>query len=158
MQPTQPFWMGQQFPNNDSWEVVQGDALAYYIQMFCDCPTVVDITGYQFQFEVKESMDPDDPNELLEVLWTSMRGECGITALIVIPKLTAALPDGRYAFDLKARSPSGIVSTLKRGDIAVLPSVNLELSLGLEVPPIPGSQPPPAQPPTGYYYGYTQGF
>jgi hypothetical protein len=149
-QPIRPFWMGQ-FPNT-YWEVVQGDCMAYYIEMFCDCPTVVDITGYQFQFEVKESMDPQ-ADELLEVLWTSLRGECGITALIVIPKLTAALPDGRYAMELRARSPSGLVTTLERGDFGVLPAVNLELSAGLEVPPVSKSI---TQYITGY--SYTQGF
>jgi hypothetical protein len=138
------------FAGNESWEVIQGDTLAYYIYMFCDCPTPVDISGYQFDFQVKESMDPDDPNVMCEVLWTEERGACGITALIVLPNLTAAMPDGRYAFDLKSRSPSGLVGTLRRGELNVLPSTNLDLSLGLEVPPAPW-QPPPM-------YPYTQGF
>ena len=147
---TRPHWMGS-FPNT-TWEVIQGDALCYYIEMFCDCPTPVDISGYQFDFQVKESMDPFDPNILCEVLWTTKGGECGVTALIVVPKLTATIPDGLYAFDLKYRTPSGMVQTLQRGELNVLPSTNLDLSLGKEVPPV-GSAPPPAQPaPPGYGY------
>jgi hypothetical protein len=144
MQPQVPFWMGQQYLYNEVWEVVQGDALAAYIEMFCDCPTPVDISGWQFMFTVKESLDPDDPNVLCAVLWTSKGGECGMTALIVVPKLTAALPDGRYAFDLKYRTPSQLVGTIRRGELDVLPTANLELSFNQEVPPAGGGSIGPA--------------
>jgi hypothetical protein len=133
-----PFWQGN-FQNNVLWEVIQGDAMAYYIELFCECPTPVNINGWQFMFEVKESLDPEDPNVLLAVLWTCMGGECGLTALIVIPKLTALLPDGRYAFDLKYRTPSGLVTTVARGQLNVLPTTTLELSFGQEVPPATSS-------------------
>jgi hypothetical protein len=127
--------MGEQYPYNEVWEVVQGDAIGAYIQMFCDCPTPVNISGWQFMFTVKESLDPNDPNVLCAVLWTCKGGECGLTALIVIPKLTANLPDGRYAFDLKYRTPSQLVGTVRRGELNVLPTAELELSYNQEVPP-----------------------
>jgi hypothetical protein len=152
MIPQQPFWMGQQQKYNDCWEVIQGDALAYYLEMFCDCPNVIDITGYQFVFQIKDSLDPDDPNVLCEVLWTAQGSWCGITALIVLPKLTATIPDGRYAFDCKYRTPSGLVGTVRRGTINVLPSSNLDFSLNKEVPPI-GWTPPISEPPHPYYNG-----
>lgn len=141
MQPQVPFWFGEQYPYNEVWEVIQGDALAAYIEMFCDCPTPVDVTGWQFMFEVKESLDPSDPNILCAVLWTARGGECGTTALIVIPKLTANIPDGRYAFDLKYRTPSQLVGTIRRGELNVLPTTNLELSYNQEVPPAGGGYP-----------------
>ena len=75
---------------------------------------------------------------LLSVLWTAKGGECGVTALIVTPKLTAVLPDGRYMFDFKYRTPSALVSTIARGELNVLPTNNLELSYNQEVPPIGG--------------------
>jgi hypothetical protein len=155
--------MGEQYLYNESWEVVQGDALAAYIEMFCDCPTPVDISGWQFLFEVKESLDPDDPNILAAVLWTAKGGECGMTALIVIPKLTAAIPDGRYAFDLKYRTPSQLVGTIRRGELNVLPTTNLELSYNQEVPPAGGGSPGPVTlqrlpVPSFTYPGLTQGY
>jgi hypothetical protein len=151
MQPQIPFWFGEQYPYNETWECVQGDAFAAYIEMFCDCPTPVNITGWQFMFQVKESLDPDDPNLLGAVLWTAKGGECGITALIVVPAVTALIPDGRYAFDLKCRSPSQLVGTIRRGELNVLPTTSLELSLNQEVPPVGGGY--PALPPQGSYPG-----
>src|SRR5215475_13287933 len=117
VQPTRPFWQGG-FPNS-AWELIQGDALAFYIEMFCDCPNPVDITGWQFMFTVKESLDPTDPNNLCSVLWTETKGACGVTALIVIPKLTATIPERVYAFDLKYRTPSNLVQTIERGTLTV---------------------------------------
>lgn len=142
--------MGQQYPYNEEWECVQGDAMAFYIEMFCDCPTAVDISGWQFMFEVKEGLDPNDPNILAAVLWTAKGGECGVTALIVIPAVTALIPDGRYAFDLKYRTPSQLVGTIRRGELNVLPTTNLELSLNQEVPPIGGGA--DSLPPSGGSY------
>lgn len=159
MFPTRPFWMGE-FPNS-RMEVIQGDSLAYYIQMFCDCPSPVNISGWQFDWEVKDSMDPQDPNVVAEVLWTCLNGQCGLTALIVIPAVTAEIPDGIYAWDLKYRTPSGLVKTLQRGQLDVLPSVCLDFSLGQEVPPANMRTPPPAAlPPQGgyYYYPYAKGY
>lgn len=138
MQPNIPFWMGEQYPYNEDWEVIQGDALACYIEMFCDCPTPVNVSGWQFMFTVKESLDPTDPGNLCSVLWTAKGGECGVTALIVIPKLTANIPDGRYMYDLKYRTPSQLVGTIRRGWLNVLPAAELELSYNQEVPPIGG--------------------
>ena len=160
MIPTRPFWMGESLSElNETWEVIQGDALTYYIEMFCDCPMVVNINGYQFAFTVKSSMDPDDPDVLCEVLWTCFGGECGVTALIVIPKLTATLPDGSYAFDVKYRSPSGLVGTIRRGLLNVLPTTSLQLSLNQEVPPASDS-PTMATNPLGTRSGcyYTRGY
>jgi hypothetical protein len=139
MQPYVPFWMGRQYPYNEQWEVIQGDAFAAYIEMFCDCPTPVNINGWQFMFEIKDSFDASDPNIWASVLWTSAAGgECGVTALIVIPALTAAIPDGSYVFDLKYRTPSQLVQTIRRGPFNILPAVELELSLNQEVPPAGG--------------------
>jgi hypothetical protein len=112
--------------------------MAWYVQMFCECEGPVDITGWQFMYKIKESLDPDDPNILLAVLWTEKNGTCGITSLIIIPKLSAAVPDGRYAWDFKYRTPSGFVSTIRRGIIDILPTTDLELAENLEVPPIGG--------------------
>jgi hypothetical protein len=162
MQPNVPFWMGEQFQGNEAWEVVQGDAFGAYIEMFCDCPTPVDISGWQFMWEVKESLDPDDPNVVGAVIWTTKGGECGMTALVVIPAVTANIPDGRYAFDLKYRTPSGFVATIRRGELSVLPSTNIEFSLDQKVPPVGGGAPAlPTEPartnysfPTNYREGY----
>ena len=153
MQPQTPFWMGETGEyQNEVWECVQGDAFAAYVQLFCDCPTLVDITGWQFMFEVKESLDPNDPNILGSVLWTETNGGRGITALVVVPKVTAMIPDGRYAFDLKYRTPSQLVKTIRRGEWLSLPTAELELSYNQEVPPAGGGWPSlPGLPPTGYY-------
>jgi hypothetical protein len=154
--------MGQQYQGNETWEVVQGDSLGFYVEMFCDCPDVIDITGWQFMWEVKEGLDPDDPNVLGAVIWTERGGECGMTALVIIPAVTANIPDGRYAFDLKCRTPSGFVTTIRRGELNVLPSTNIEFSLDQKVPPVGGGAPSlPTEParaadafPTNYRQGY----
>jgi hypothetical protein len=120
---------------NSLWQVVQGDALCYFTELFCQCPMVPDITGYQFFFIVKASLDSNDPNTLLAVLWTELHGACGYTCLIVIPDLTSQLPVGRFAFDYKYRTPSNLVTTIARGELDVLPSSNVVLSEGILVPP-----------------------
>jgi hypothetical protein len=160
-QPAQPFWMGD-FPGNESWEVIQGDAFAAYIEMFCDCPDAVDISGWQFMLEIKESLDPDDPNVLGAVIWTAKGGECGVTALILIPAVTANIPDGSYAFDLKYRTPSGLVATIRRGEFNILPSTNTEFSLDQKVPPEGGGAPVlpihPARAADSFPINYRQGY
>ena len=134
-QPMRPFWMGDDPDQiNERWSVVQGDYLAFYIELFCECPDPVDITHYQFMFTVRESLDPEDPNLMINTLWTEDQGNCGLTALVVQPGDTAECPPGRYWFDLKYRTPSGLVKTIRRGELEVLPTAELELSKGLEVP------------------------
>jgi len=120
---------------NERWQVVQGDTLAFFIEVFCDCPMTPDVTGYSFYFVVKASMDPTDPTNLLVTAWTEYHGACGWTALIVLGDLTAQVPEGRYAFDCKSRSPGGVVQTMKRGEIDFLPSTNIDLSSGTVIPP-----------------------
>jgi hypothetical protein len=135
-QPVQPFWMGNsEVYENELWQVVQGDTLAFFIEVFCDCPMTVDVTGYSFYFLVKASMDPTDPTNLLVTAWTEYHGACGWTALIILGELTAQVPSGRYAFDCKSRSPGGVVQTMKRGEIDFLPSTNIDLSTGVVIPP-----------------------
>jgi hypothetical protein len=141
-QPVRPFWMGD-FEQNMLWSVIQGDALCYFIQLFCGClstgASAPDITNYVFLFTIKPSLDPSDPNMLLQVIWNAQHGTCGATALIVLPSQTALLPSGRYAFDLKYRTPSGmLIQTIARGEIDVLPSTNFDLAAGI---PLPTSSP-----------------
>jgi len=140
-QPVSPYWMGDgEVYCNERWEVVQGDTLAFFIQLFCDCPTLVpDITGYTFAFVVKASLDSTDPNELLIIAWTEYHGACACTVLVAMPQQTASLPAGRYAFDVKYRTPGGSITTLKRGELDVLPSTNIDMAgFGFVPPPNPG--------------------
>jgi len=124
-----------EYYDNSLWQVVQGDALCYFTELYCQCPMVPDITGYQFQYTVKASLDPSDPNILAQVLWTELHGACGWTCLIVIPDLTSQIPVGRYAFDYKYRTPSNLVFTIARGELDVLPTSDIQLSEGVKVPP-----------------------
>jgi hypothetical protein len=126
-QPVRPFWMGDD-QDNTQIEFIQGDAFGAYVVFPCNCFTP-NITNYIFLFTIKASMDPEDPNTLLQTAWNEQNGGCGITALIVLPSLTSQVPEGRYAFDLKYQGPSGLtVVTCKRGQANVLPSTNLNLS------------------------------
>jgi hypothetical protein len=134
-QPLRPAWMGD-FEHNERWEVIQGDALVYFIELFCGCPMIPDITNWTFLFTVKASMDPSDPNDLAQVIWNEQHGACGYTALIVLPYQTSVLPAGSFAFDLKYRTPStALVQTIRRGELDILPSTNTDLSPLGEIPP-----------------------
>jgi hypothetical protein len=144
-QPMRPAWMGD-FCENMRWSVVQGDALAYFIQFLCSCLSTgalaPDVTNYVFLFTVKASLDPLDPNTLAQVVWNEQHGTCGYTALIVLPNITAALPAGNYAFDLKYMTPSAyLTTTFARGELDVLPGTNTTLSAMVPLPPeyIPGT-------------------
>jgi hypothetical protein len=126
-QPVRPFWMGD-CQNNMLLEFIQGDAFGRYVVFPCDCFTP-NITNYLFLFTIKASMDPADPDTLLQTIWTEQNGGCGITALILLPSLTSQVPEGRYAFDLKYQTPSGyVVQTCARGQVNVLSSTNTTLS------------------------------
>jgi hypothetical protein len=146
-QPVAPFWMGDtEYYENMLWQVVQGDYLAYFIEMFCECPLVPDITDYCFYLSVRAGMDPNDP-ELCATVWNENQGQCGCTALIILPYYTAQIPVGRYAFDLKYMSPSGLVRTFARGELDVLPGTNTAFSQINEVaPPITEVTPHPPVP------------
>lgn len=134
-QPVRPFWMGD-YRENMRWELIQGDCLAYFIQLFCECPLVPDITNYTFIFTVKESLDPNDPNILGQVIWNEQHGACGYTCLIWLPQYTQLVPPGRYAFDLKYRTRSTmLVQTIARGELDVIPTSDLTLSPAGEIPP-----------------------
>jgi len=126
-QPVRPFWMGDD-QNNLHWEMVQGDCLCYFIELFCNCPMTPDITDWVFQFTVKESLDPLDPNTLFKVVWNAQHGACAWTCLIVLPKNTLQVWPGSYAFDLKSQTPGGLVTTFARGQLDILPSSDLSLS------------------------------
>lgn len=138
-QPVRPFWMGDDFQQNMRWSCIQGDAFAYFIQFLCSClstGTPPDVTNYVFLFTIKASLDPSDPNTLGQVIWNEQHGSCGYTALIVLPNITAAIPCGRYAFDLKYMTPSGMITvTFARGEIDILPSSNTTLSALVPLPP-----------------------
>jgi hypothetical protein len=138
-QPVRPFWMGD-FRENMRWEVVQGDCLAYFIALFCECPMTPDITDWTFVFTVKASLDPNDPNTLGQVIWNEQHGLCGWTALIWLPQYTQNVPPGRYAFDLKYRTRSTVLTqTIARGELDVIPTSDLTLSQPHEIPPpLPG--------------------
>jgi hypothetical protein len=129
------------FRENMRWEVVQGDCLAYFIALFCECPMVPDITNWTFVFTVKASLDPTDPNILGQVIWNEQHGLCGWTALIWLGQYTMNVPPGRYAFDLKYRTRSTVLSqTIARGELDVIPSSDLTLSQAHEIPPpLPGT-------------------
>lgn len=139
-QPLRPFWMGD-FRENMRWEIVQGDCLAYFIALFCECPMTPDITDWTFVFTVKASLDPNDPNILGQVIWSEQHGLCGWTALIWLPEFTALVPPGRYAFDLKYRTRStALTQTIARGELDVIPTSDLSLSQPHEIPPpLPGT-------------------
>lgn len=133
-QPVRPFWMGDS-QNNLHWEVVQGDCLAYFIALFCECPMTPDITNWTFVFTVKQSLDPNDAI-LSQVIWNEQHGACGYTALIWLPEQTMLVPEGRYAFDLKYRTRSTmLVETIARGQLDVIASSDLTLSPPGEIPP-----------------------
>lgn len=134
-QPVRPFWMGD-FQQNMRWELVQGDCLAYFIALFCECPMTPDITDWTFVFTVKASLDPDDPNILGQVIWSEQHGLCGWTALIWLPEFTRLVPPGRYAFDVKYRTRSTMLTqTIARGELDVIPTSDLTLSQPGEIPP-----------------------
>ena len=137
-QPVRPVWMGE-FQQNMRWSVVQGDALAYFIQFLCGCLSTgaqaPDVSNYIFLFTIKASMDPLDPNTLGQVIWNEQHGTCGYTCLIVLPNITAALPAGCYAWDLKYMTPSAMLTTtFARGELDVLPSTNTELAAMVPLP------------------------
>lgn len=143
-QPVRPAWMGD-FQQNLSWSVIQGDALAYFIQFLCGCLSTgaqaPDVTNYVFLFTVKASLDSTDPNTLAQVIWNEQHGSCGYTCLIVLPNVTAYLPPGRYAFDLKYMTPSGMLTTtFARGTLEVLPSTNTDFSTLMPLPTLAGNQ------------------
>lgn len=140
-QPVRPFWMGDDFQQNMRWSVIQGDALAYFIQFLCGCLSTgtqaPNVSNYVFLFTIKASMDPTDPNTLGQVIWNEQHGSCGYTCLIVLPNITAAIPPGRYAFDLKYMTPSAMFTvTFGRGEIDVLPSTNTTLAAMVPLPPV----------------------
>jgi hypothetical protein len=138
-QPVRPFWMGD-YRQNMRWEVVQGDCLAYFIALFCECPMTPDITDWTFVFTVKASLDPADPNILSQVIWTEQHGLCGWTCLIWLPEQTMNVDPGRYAFDLKYRTRSTLLTqTIARGELDVLPTSDLTLAQPDVIPPpLPG--------------------
>lgn len=128
------------FQQNMRWSVIQGDCLAYFIALFCECPMTPDITNWTFVFTVKASLDPEDPNILGQVIWSEQHGLCGWTALIWLPQYTRLVPPGRYAFDLKYRTRSTMLTqTIARGELDVIPTSDLTLSQPHEIPPpLPG--------------------
>lgn len=147
-QPVRPVWMGDDFQQNMRWSVIQGDALAYFIQFLCGCLSTgtraPDVSNYVFLWTCKASMDPLDPNTLGQVVWNEQHGTCGYTALIILPNITAAIPAGRYAWDLKYQTPSAMLTTtFARGEIEILPTTNTEFAAMVPLPPeyIPGSTP-----------------